>query len=274
MKKLILSMMLFASMTFVFTSCQKDKDLVQDDSLTLTSEDYTALQNITDDMDEEFDIVMDGFADNTVTDRSACVTITSDQPWGTFPNTITLDYGSGCTANNGRELSGIITIEISAAPGTTGATRTITFDNFTIDGASVNGFQTWTNDGDAAGYPCFTRTVDKTITFPNGTSTSFEGTHSLCKIEGSDTPARADDVYEINGSMSGENRAGNTFTAFITIPLIKPRACHNIVSGTVEITRNSDTGTLDYGDGNCDRIATVTLPDGTTKNVFLRVWWR
>ena len=232
MKKLLLSTMLLASMTLGFTSCEKDAEIVQD-TMTSTGEDFTALQTITEDMDQEFDLTLDGLAEGTVQDRSNCVTITMDKPLGEYPNTITLDYGTGCTARNGRELSGKIIVEISDDPKNPGATRTLTFDDFSVDGASVAGTNVWVNNGDAAGYPCFSRTVDKTITFPNGTSASFAGSHDLCKVEGADTPNRLDDVFEINGSVSGTNRAGNSFSAFITTSLIKPRSCHNITQGVV-----------------------------------------
>lgn len=273
MKKLLLSMMLMASIVLVFTSCEKDAEIVQD-SMTSTSEDFTTLQSITEDLDQEFDLTMDGFAEGTVDNRSNCVTISLDKPLGEYPNTITLDYGAGCTARNGRELAGKIIIELSDDPKNPGATRTLTFVDFSVDGASVEGTNTWVNNGDAAGYPCFSRTVDKTITFPNGTTVSWNGNHDLCKIEGADTPNRLDDVFEINGSIAGTNRAGFNFAAFITSPLIKPRSCANITSGVVELTRGAKTASVDYGDGNCDRVATVTLPDGTTKDILLKPWWR
>jgi len=41
------------------------------------------------------------------------------------------------------------------------------------------------------------------------------------------------------------------------------------VSGIVEIVKNDATATLDYGNGECDKLATITI-NGVTKEIVLR----
>jgi hypothetical protein len=59
-----------------------------------------------------------------------------------------------------------------------------------------------------------------------------------------------------------------TFNRTITEPLLIDRSCEYILSGTVELLRNGETTTIDYGDGTCDDIATVTI-NGVTEEISL-----
>ncbi len=50
----------------------------------------------------------------------------------------------------------------------------------------------------------------------------------------------------------------------ITTPLIYKRGCFYPVSGTISIeTDGEETKTIDYGDGECDNLITVTIGDVT-----------
>jgi hypothetical protein len=51
-------------------------------------------------------------------------------------------------------------------------------------------------------------------------------------------------------------------------PLIFDGSCEFIKSGVVELTKNSSTAIINYGDGTCDSKAIVTI-DGTTEEISL-----
>jgi hypothetical protein len=53
--------------------------------------------------------------------------------------------------------------------------------------------------------------------------------------------------------------AGNTWSSVILDPLIKKFTCRWIVKGTKRITRNNHLGILDYGNGDCDNQAVLTI---------------
>ncbi len=72
-----------------------------------------------------------------------------------------------------------------------------------------------------------------------------------------------DDVFSITGQASGTLKRGDKtyqWTAAITSPLIKKLTCWWISQGTITISRNNTPiGVLDYGTGQCDRKATLTV---------------
>ena len=88
---------------------------------------------------------------------------------------------------------------------------------------------------------------------------------------GESTLIWSDDVYSITGSASGKSAKGNNFSATITSALIVKLTCKNIVKGTFDF--DPGTGkpvrTVDYGDGTCDDVATVTI-GSKTYTVHLR----
>ena len=156
-----------------------------------------------------------------------------------------------------------------------GATRTITFEDFFVDGKSVEGVRTRTNNGvDDQGRPSWTKsTVGGKITWPNGVTRTWDATHTILVIAGYDTPHfRKDDDLEISGTRSVVRKDGTTISSTITTPLVKMHDCKWIVSGVQEMTRNGETATLDFGNGDCDMWGTLTLADGTTKPIKLKPW--
>ncbi|OQX74090.1 MAG: hypothetical protein B6D61_11895 [Bacteroidetes bacterium 4484_249] len=60
------------------------------------------------------------------------------------------------------------------------------------------------------------------------------------------------------------------FEKVITKPLVKIEGCDYIVEGTIEYYKDGElVATIDYGDGECDDIATKTV-DGTTTEFSLK----
>ncbi|MBK7407533.1 MAG: hypothetical protein IPL49_14480 [Saprospirales bacterium] len=269
-KNLLLLSMLFALPLF-FTACNKDTQDPADDTEITTSEDVLTAQDLIEDTQEEIDYELENRDP-----EDDCPIITVDPNDGTYPRTITIDYGiEGCEGWNGRIRKGIILITVTDTMINEGAMRTVEFVNFSVDDVQIAGTKTFTNNGlNADGQLVFTRVVsDASLTFPNGDVAEWNATQTLTLIEGAGTPQRFDDVMQIEGGSNGVNRHGKAFTSEITEPLIKPRACPWIVSGIRTVNVNDHTWTLDYGDGECNKVATLTRPDGTTKVVLIRRWW-
>jgi hypothetical protein len=153
--------------------------------------------------------------------------------------------------------------------------RTVSLQDFSIDDVAIEGTKTWTNQGyDEDGNVSITRQVNKTITYPDETQASWEADHTLSQIEGADTEAWMDNVYQITGGSSGINRNGVAFSATITAPLTKNKFCRWIQSGVKEYTFGEYSRTLDYGNGTCDNKAEVTFANGQTRIIRIRAWWR
>ncbi len=197
-----------------------------------------------------------------------CPNVTFGSEDDTYPKTITLDYGESTTLRNGKELSGIIVIEITAPRNSAEYQRNITFDNFGVDTLLINGSAVVTIDREDEMFRTFTTDVE--IMFDNGTTITRTSERTWQWIAGMDSELdQTDDVIEITGSATAVTPTGDTYTKEITEPLIRTRDCRYIVQGVVEITLNDELiSSLDYGDGTCDNIAILTK-DGETAEVDL-----
>jgi len=263
------SLFLFAALLMgatLFQSCKKDNAVDED---VTTSEDLATSEDFSEQIDFAVDVAIEERGGG-----STCPTVTLAQPWGTWPNTITIDYGTtGCTGPNGDHfLKGKIIITQTADMFTAGAVRTKTFENFFVDDVQVSGTKTRTNNGlDAAGNWSYTKTATNMVhSYPDGTSSTWNRTHTSTLINGAGTPTHWDNVWSITGSASGTNRNGKNITATILEPLIKKGACRWITEGVAQFTRESKTATLDFGNGTCDRFGQLTLPNGETVTIRLR----
>lgn len=197
-----------------------------------------------------------------------CVTITIELSEGFRQKT--LDFGDGCELPNGNIISGIIIMshEINTDP----AHREIavSFDNFTRNGVLIEGTRSieriLTND---AGNPQSTAQVNMQVTWLDETTATREGVRIREWIEGVGTGTWTDNVFSITGNATTTGRLGNTYAANITTALRREAVCAFIVSGTVELSRNDNIGTLAYGEGTCDGEATWTNPNGETVTIYL-----
>ncbi len=276
MRKLLFSAALLLCMAIAITSCKKEEEATLRATDRATAEDLLAHNDLSEQIDLDADEALDGLLSTEVTDRNNCPTVTTAQPKGVWPNTITLDYSdAGCT-KGGRTFKGKIVIEQSNAMNVAGAVRMISFVNFFVEGVQLEGSKTVTNAGiNTAGLPKFNVVVDEKLTFPDGTTATHKASRERTMTEGSATAARNDDVWIVTGGGEGVNRQGDTYSSSITTPLVKRNPCAWIGEGVIEFTLNGLTRTLDFGDGSCDREATITRADGTVRNIKIRHhWWR
>jgi hypothetical protein len=265
MKKLSLFLALFATTSLLIISCKKDANT---DLIAASTEDLAVSH---DDLEQ-----IDADADQIIDERGGsgnCPTLTWANAVGTFPNTLTIDFGTACTRPDGRVVSGSIIVDQSAEMSVTGAVRVISFSDFFVDDVKIEGVRTRTNNGlNTSGQPSHTVVADqiKRI-FTDGTSIVHSGSHTFTMVQGYATPdIRLDNAFEITGSGTLTGRQGNEFTCTITEPLLKKYTCRWIVSGKLENTRNGETRTIDFGTGDCDRKAELTTPNGNTRIITLR----
>ena len=129
-----------------------------------------------------------------------------------------------------------------------------------------------TNEGtNSSGQVYYTVTVNDTLNLGTGNGEIvWVGSRTRTWLSGYSTTERSDDSYLISGTTTLTRANGKTFTMNITSPLQVAYGCQWIEKGTVAVTGPGGvTRTLDYGDGNCDAQATLTI--GThTYNITLR----
>ena len=272
MKKitLLLSLTLFlAAMTF--TACEKNEDDNTNTTLTVkAAEDEALADTYWNAIDSDIDFVSDLMENNgfkSVTDT--CPMIIVDHPDSVFfPRTITIDYGDNyCETWNGRLKKGKIIIHITNRMHLEGSVRTVTLEGFYINEHHIEGLKTLTNNGlNDSGHMNFDVTLEGgTITFPDGATITRTVNHNREWTVGIETPRYWwDNEWLIRGTASGTNRNGNSFNNEITTPVLVKAVCRFPVSGIID-HNITDVGTvvLDYGNGECDNIATITFGDET-----------
>lgn len=191
-----------------------------------------------------------------------------------FPRKVIMDFGTGCVGRDGRTRSGKIITVYSDRLFVFGATATTEFDNYTVDSIKVQGRHVITNQGEAISATCIRHrwkvTVDNAkLTKPNGNYVEWKSTKTITQIEGMCTPLiHLDDIYKIEGGASGKVKRGDLLIAFnseIIDPLIKKFSCRWLVKGTIRVMRLNLTtnspwvATINYGNGDCDNKALVTI---------------
>jgi hypothetical protein len=278
MKKILFFLPAFLFVSLALTSCRKDDDTNNNVSSTAQAiaEDIVSHNDLGEQSELELDeLIPDNLTNDGADDRNNCATITYAQPKGTWPNTITIDYGTGCTKAS-VTFKGKIIAQQTNKMTVAGAVRTITYENFFVEDVQVGGTKTVTNTGlNAAGQPTFTRTGNETLTFPDGSTATRSINHTRTMTQGFGTPARADDVWTININDSGTNRKGNPYTVTSTTPLSRKVVCPWMSAGVLTFINEGKTRTLDFGDGTCNRDAVLTLADGSVKEVKIRHrWWK
>lgn len=259
-KRLLTLFVISLTVILVMTSCEDDDggDPVAPpneelDAQTIALVEETAL---TESVEEEINQSVEeavAYSEDSAVSIPTCATITVTPEGKSFPKTITIDYGDGCESITGITRKGSITITISDTLRNSGASYSITLNNYMIEGILVTGNKTVENTG-TKDAPSFSETVDFTLTTPDGTVIEKTKNTSRQWIEGMDTYALFDDVFLISGSAQVTSSAGRSYSYTITEPLKVSRSCSNVLSGVIEVTWSGqdEPVTIDFGEGICD----------------------
>jgi hypothetical protein len=192
----------------------------------------------------------------------AVVTVNPALPNPSYPKLVTIDFGAGCTGPDGTFRSGQIIANFSGKYRDSLTTITIIPNNYYINHSKVSGTCVLTNMGIQSGHHWFTENVSNaSILKTDGTSISWNSTLTRQWISGESTlNVVSDDIYLISGTGNGTGTKGNTFTFTINTPLRLDMSCHWIESGLLTLTpANLAPRKLDFGAGNCDNQATVSI---------------
>src|SRR4030095_9410986 len=204
------------------------------------------------------------------TNTLSCATV-NITPQNSFPKTIMIDFGNGCTSADGVTRKGKINITLSDSVHHPGATAVMTFDNYYTVGFKVEGTITWTNTSTPNGISWTRQITNGRVIEPlSGYYWTHQGTKNVAQAAGANTPLNLlDDVYSVTGNHTVTNPAGKTRTVTILEALEKKTICHNVSKGKMKIQATSHFAILDYGDGTCDNIATITIDGNPPRTILL-----
>jgi hypothetical protein len=264
----------------LLSSCKKEKNNVIDEFETTfeLSSDQAIADNLTEDANDVFnEAAMDN---NLMGGRPVspsgtmgilgCATVTVTPLTG-FPKTMVIDFGSGCTAPNGIIRKGKITVVLSDSVRKTNSTAVMTFQDYFVNGFKKEGTITWTNTSQP-GTKSWQRKVENgKITSPTGNYWLHSGIKNVTQTAGVATPnILLDDVFSVAGSHTVTNAAGKTRTGTILEALQKKTICENIDKGKVKIEGPAHFAVINFGDGTCDKLATISIDGRPERVIFLR----
>lgn len=204
------------------------------------------------------------------TNTLSCGTVTVTPAVG-FPKTIVINFGTGgCTSQDGVTRKGKITIVLSDTVRHPGTTAVMTFDGYYVQGFKVEGTITWTNTSTPNGLSWSREISDGKITIPSGNYYWLhDGTTNVHQTGGAGTPLNLlDDVFSITGNHTVTNPSNVSRTATVTEALEKKTTCIHVSKGKIKVEGPNHFAIIDYGDGTCDRVATISI-DGNTPRTFL-----
>jgi hypothetical protein len=201
----------------------------------------------------------------------ACATVSVTPVLG-FPKTISINFGTGnCTSPNGIIRKGKITIVLSDSVRKSGSRAVMAFDNYYINNFKKEGSVTWTNTSIPSTRSWQQKIENGKIIAPDGKYWLHSGTREVVQIAGTNTPnTLLDDIFLITGNHTVTNAAGKTRDCFITEALQKKTICDNICTGKLKVQGASHNAVIDFGNGDCDKLATISIDGQTPRTIILR----
>lgn len=264
---------------FGFISCKKNISVSDDTETTFElSNDMAIADNLSEDANDVLNeaAVQNNFSGSRTTatvettNILGCATLTVTPASG-FPKNIVIDFGAGCTSPNGVFRKGKMYITISDSLRKSGSVAVMTFDGYYVNTFKIEGTLTWTNTSTGTTKSWQRKWENGKITAADGKYWLHSGVKNVTQTAGVNTPNNLlDDAFSITGNNSITNAAGKTRSATILEALQKKTICENIDKGKIKIEGPDHYAILNFGDGTCDRLATISIDGKPERTILLR----
>jgi hypothetical protein len=254
----------------ISTSCgKKENDATE--VASIASDDNAADNSFADlkDAVDQVGITITTKANEKLNDN--CIKVTKSYSDSITKNIkLDIDFGkTDCVCKDNKTRRGKITIEYIGAAGATGSEVVYTPEKYFVNSYGVSGIKSikiidkWKDS---------IKVENGKITKPDGGIITWKSDRTRKMVAGEDTPLFLDDAYEIEGTSSGTNSVGKTYTFATKTPLLKSLGCQWIKSGKLEIQREGKKdAVIDYGNGTCDDKATLNV-GSWTKEIKAKKW--
>ena len=159
------------------------------------------------------------------------------------------------------------------------------YENYSAWGMTIDGYykgeSQWTgswDDGDFEDstyfYDWFSEDYEEISTNEENMTITYESGEKITYISNFKSKFTFNTYTMLEGSFSYESSLGDTYTWDIIEPVVSNFDCIYWipVSGIEEGTYNDDTYRIDYGDGTCDNIYTITV-NGVTEEIVVDDIW-
>lgn len=289
-KKILLFGMLLG--IAALNSCTSDPSTTTADA-TVTSNDVAANQSMDNSIDD-ISLIADNqyeLSEGSTTGKTVgnyysilptCATI-SDLGSTATVRVITITFGTTTSACLFRGHSVKGQIILTRTIGTSfPKIMTITFNDLYINDNKLEGVTTWKREMLGDGMTLHPKT---TLTMTGMALTTKAGVYirngeRIREMTAgfSTRLSPTDDIYSTYGTFTTTHPNGSVFSSLIEAasPLINKTACNLQqvpmpfpVSGKLKLTKNSHTATIEYGNGNCDNLAMLSIDGGTAAPIML-----
>ncbi len=260
---------LFLLGLFLFTQCDNGED-VDPNSLISNTETVNAVEKSSaneEAIDFNIDrylaeIIQNGRTPSYKKDLNDCTTVDIDTTSTGLFFTITFDEG-GCEDEFGNLHVGGLTANVMVTDG--GFIIDKNFSTYAFNGVSVVGTihsEVSSNEEDQR---VIDRMAELTLTNADEIVNNRTSNYTITLIAGDGDLDYTNDVYSITGGSTNELSTGVTWTVTNLVAVERPGSCNfYAVSGKKNVVNASQATSflIDYGEGECDGVATITLPSG------------
>ncbi len=256
-------LVILAGVLFAFSSCNKENEnevlkdnLITDDEVAAWFEEILAevdeLTLVNETKENEF--LMEALTGTR--------TITSSFSGDTLIRSISYTGFVNPNSPGERNRDGIIVIKVVGRPQLPKFWREAKFVDFKVDGNRIEGIKTIEKTAENQ----FSISLKNgKVIFEDGRTYTKQFSRVRKQVAGTSTPFFIwDDEFTTEGVATGVNRAGKNYVHTIREPLLYRRNCRWIVKGVIEFAVEDNLATLNYGDGTCDRFATLTINGEST----------
>ena len=282
--RLLTAIVIFTLSAGLFSCKKESAQVAATDTESETTFELSGDQAIADNLTEDAsNVFMEAAADKNLLGSNfasqpvqtsnilACATV-SVTPASGFPKTIVIDFGAGtCVSASGIFHRGKINIVLTDSVRKPGSKAVMTFVNYYINTFKNEGTVTWTNTSIPSTRSWQRKVENGKVTAPNGMYWLHSGTRDIVQIAGANTPnTLLDDIFLVTGNHTITNSAGKTRDCFITEALQKKTSCDNISAGKLTVQGGGHNAVIDFGNGDCDKIATISVDGQLPRTIQLR----
>jgi len=170
-----------------------------------------------------------------------------------WPKSVKIDFGTACADSHGRVRSGILWVKLSKPLTQQNATIVIRLDNYKVNNIKLEGIDSITNLSGTDGKLKYSTIITGGKVTRDTISWNYSCDKTITREEAG--------VYSVEGTATLTYPNGNVAKVTTVAPLIKSLSCAWIEKGQAKIELNNHTGIIDYGNGVCDSLASITVGD-------------
>lgn len=205
-------------------------------------------------------------------DRCFSVSITPNENGNFWPRKWTISYAAdGCTDPHGNVRKGAILFELTNYWKIDSSLRTVQYNDYYFNDDKFLGTLSIENTGmnEDSLYTFRRKFENGVISKGDSAQMNWDCEKYVVMSNGYATWEFADDEYDVTGGATGVDFEGLAFTMQIAQQLHYRTGCFFPVSGVLTIeTEGKSTATIDFGNGDCDNLATLTV-DGESTEIEL-----